>query len=52
MFSGNANAASDQPAGGSRHDAEPALPPQELWTELHSEDEDGSAGGPPTERTL
>lgn len=44
MFVGDVDAASESPAGGGGHDAEPALPPQELRTELHPQDEDGSAG--------
>lgn len=44
MFVGDGEAASESPAGGRGHDAEPALPPEELWTELHPQDEDRSAG--------
>lgn len=44
MFTGDVNAASESPAGGRGHDAEPALSPEELRTELHPQDEDGSAG--------
>lgn len=44
MFVGDADASSESPAGGRGHDAEPAFPPEELRTELHSQDEDGSLG--------
>lgn len=44
MFIGCVDAASESPAGGGGHDSEPALPPEELWSELHPQDEDGSAG--------
>lgn len=52
MLTGDVHAASESSAGGERHDAEPALPPQELRTELHSEDEDGSAGVVPEQGHL
>jgi len=41
---GHADGPSEPPAGGGGHDAEPALPAQELRTQLHPQDEDGSAG--------
>lgn len=44
MFVGDVITAFESPAGGKRHDADPALPSKELRTELHPEDEDGSAG--------
>lgn len=44
MFAGNADGAAEPPAGGRGHDTEPAIPPEELGTELHPQDEDRSAG--------
>lgn len=41
---GDADAAAAPPAGGAGHDSEPALPPQELWSQLHHQDEDRPAG--------
>ncbi|CAB1454163.1 unnamed protein product [Pleuronectes platessa] len=41
---GDDHAAADSPPGGRRHDAEPALPSEELGAELHHQDEGGSAG--------
>lgn len=35
VFVGDVDAASESPAGGRRHDAEPAFPAEELRTELH-----------------
>lgn len=44
LFTGDVNAAPASPAGGRQHDNEPALPSEELWAELHPQDEDRSAG--------
>lgn len=44
MLIGDVNVSSEPPAGGRGHDSEPALPHEELRTELHPQDEDGSAG--------
>lgn len=44
MLVGDADAASEPPAGGWGHDSQPAFPAEELWTELHPQDEDRPAG--------
>lgn len=44
MHIGDVDASSEPLAGGRGHDSEPALPHEELRTELHPQDEDGSAG--------
>lgn len=44
MLAGNSDAAAEPPAGGRGIDPEPALPTEEHWAQLHTEDEDRSAG--------
>lgn len=44
MHVGDADTASEPPAGGWGHDSQPAFPAEELWTELHPQDEDRPAG--------
>lgn len=44
MFTGNIDAGPETPAGGRGNDSEPALPIEELWAQLHPENEDRSAG--------
>lgn len=44
MLVGDTDAGSERPAGGWGHDSEPEFQAEELWTELHSQDEDRPAG--------
>lgn len=44
VFTGNNDAAAERPAGGRGINTKPALPTEELWAQLHPENEDRSAG--------
>lgn len=44
MFTGHIDTAAEPPAGGRGNDIERTLPTEELWAQLHPENEDRSAG--------
>lgn len=44
LFFGDTKVASESPAGGRKHDTQPALPSQERRSRLHPQDENGSEG--------
>lgn len=44
MFTWHNDAAAEPPAGGRGNDIERTLPTEELWAQLHPENEDRSAG--------